>query len=91
MVCLSGHFIESHELTAVKNTKRNRVKHCLKGNSGILDRISVRNSFGILKNFRQVDVGLKMLRLVLEDRKYLQRLGLLAVIIVVFVLGHVNR
>ena len=42
-------------------------------------------------NFRQVDVGLKMLRLVLEDRKYLQRLGLLAVIIVVFVLGHVNR
>ena len=64
---------------------------CLKESAGSLDRISVGNSFGVLKNFRQVDVGLKMLRLVLEDRKCLQRLGLLAVIIVVFVLGHVNR
>ena len=64
---------------------------CLKESSGSLDRISVGNSFGVLKNFRQVDVGLKMLRLFLEDLKYLQRLGLLAVIIVVFVLGHVNR
>ena len=53
-----------------------------------MDRISVGNSFGILKNFRQVDVGLKMLKLVWEDQKYLQRLGLLAVILVVFVLGH---
>ena len=53
-----------------------------------MDRISAGNSFGVLKNFRQVDVGLKMLRLVKGDQKYLQRLGLLAVILVVFVLGH---
>ena len=49
---------------------------------------SVGNSFGIFKNFRQVDGGLKMLRLVWEDQKYLKRTELLAVILVVFVLGH---
>ena len=53
-----------------------------------MDRISVGNSFGIFKNFRQVDGGLKMLRLVWGDQKCLQRLGLPAVVLVVFVLGH---
>ena len=34
------------------------------GGSSSLDQISAENSFGIFKNFRQVDGGLKMLRLV---------------------------
>ena len=42
-------------------------------------------------NFRQVDVGLKMLRLVLEDQKYLQRIELLAIVLVVLVLRHVGH
>ena len=53
-----------------------------------MDRISAGNSFGVLKNFRQVDVGLNMLRLVKGDQKYLQRLGLLAIVPAAFVLGH---
>ena len=53
-----------------------------------MDQISAGNSFGIFKNFRQVDVGLKMLRLVLEDQEYLQRTELLAIVRAAFVLGH---
>ena len=53
-----------------------------------MDRIPVGNSFGIFKNFRQVDGGLKMLRLVLEDQKYPQRTELLAIVRAAFILGH---
>ena len=56
-----------------------------------MDRISVGNSFGIFKNFRQVDVGLKMLRLVLEDQKYPQRTELLAIVPVASVLGRIGH
>ena len=53
-----------------------------------MDQISAGNRFGIFKNFRQVDVGLKMLRLVLEDQEYLKRTELLAIVHAAFVLGH---
>ena len=53
-----------------------------------MDRFLVGNSFGIFKNFRQVDGGLKMLRLVWEDQKYLRRTELLAIVPAAFVLGH---
>ena len=53
-----------------------------------MDKISVGNSFGIFKNFRQVDGGLKMLRLVWGDQKCLQRTELLAIVRAAFVLGH---
>ena len=56
-----------------------------------MGRTSVGNSFGIFKNFRQVDVGLKMLRLVLEDQEYLERTELLAIVHAAFVLGHVGH
>ena len=56
-----------------------------------MDRISAGNSFGVLKNFRQVDVGLKMLRLVKGDQKYLQRTELLAVVHAASVLGRIGH